>query len=385
MITRWTLFFCLTLSSLFADTLALYLSWYDDPTTTMTIQWHTPREESNDLVSLQLPNGKWKMAEGSHIDLDTRFVHTVRLEKLSPDTEYFFRVGKETESYKFRTAPKDLSHPIRFCIGGDLYHTIDLFRKMSQTVAEQDPLFAVLGGDIAYALNKHPLQWPATEKKQWFDFFKAWKELMMTKEGRVIPFIAIPGNHDIRLGDEGLWFKLMAFPSKHLYRSVDFGNYLRLICLDSDHFEKVEGVQTEWLKETLSNSGAFPYRFAIYHVAAYPSYYPFKGKISDKIRANWCSLFNAYPLTAVFENHNHTYKKTFPIQNNEISDKGTIYFGDGCWGALPRVTAKHKYLEKGGRENHVYLIDLDEASAKIQAIDIHGKILDVTELPADRR
>ena len=157
-----------------------------------------------------------------------------------------------------------------------------------------------------------------------------------------------------------------------------------MILLDSDCFEPIEGEQTDWLQGALAEGGDFPYRFAVYHMAAYPSHYSFNGAIPKKIRAHWCPLFDQYQLHAAFEDHNHTFKKTFPLRNNQIDEQGTIYFGDGCWGALPRVTKTHWYLAKQGRENHVYLIDLDTKSAKIKAIDLQGKVIDYTEIPADK-
>jgi hypothetical protein len=43
-------------------------------------------------------------------------------------------------------------------------------------------------------------------------------------------------------------------------------------------------------------------------------------------------LFDKYHVKAVFENHEHQYKKTFPLLNNTVNPNGTIYFGDGAMG-----------------------------------------------------
>lgn len=268
---------------LFADPQALYLSWYDDPRTTMAIQWHTPLKETSDTVSFQRSGQKWKKQIGSHLKLGERCVHKVSLENLLPDTEYFFKIGQDSRIYKFRTAPDDLSRPIRFCVGGDLYHTPELFRKMCEKVRKKDPLFTVLGGDIAYAIRKNPAKMRGKPLEQWFSFLKEWKEEMTLADGRIIPCLIVPGNHDIKRDKPEYFFELFAFPKKKLYRAIDFGNYLSLILLDTDCYATVEGKQSRWLNRTLKSRSKRPYCFPIYHVAAYPSYYSFDRKVPRDI------------------------------------------------------------------------------------------------------
>ena len=365
-----------------ADALALYLTWYGDPSTTMAIQWHTPLSEESDEIQLHSSSRDWKKAIGTHLELGDRLVHKVLLEKLTPDTEYSFRLGDNPAIYKFRTAPKTLNGSLRFCIGGDFYQTPDLFRKMCRIVSNKDPLFVVLGGDIAYAVNKNPFRLRSTPKKQWFSFLQEWKEEMISPEGQVIPFLIVPGNHDISPDDSELFFALFSFPKKQLYRAIDFGNYLSLLLLDSDIFEPIEGTQTEWLESALRSRSQIPFRFAVYHLSAYPSVYPYAAEIPLKIRTYWCPLFDKYRLPAAFENHNHAYKRTFPIRGNKVDDSGVIYLGDGCWGALPRVTKNAWYLEKHERKNNAFLIELTPTSAKIEAVGLQGEIIDSLQIPS---
>ena len=166
---------------------------------------------------------------------------------------------------------------------------------------------------------------------------------MTTKEGRLIPFLIVPGNHDILPDHYELFFTLFAFPQKQLYRSMQFGNYLTLFLLDTGHFQPVEGRQTVFLKKALAAAANIPYKFAVYHEAAYPSYYPYNGITPKKIRTHWVPLFEEYHLTAAFENHNHAYKRTYPIKANQIDPDGVTYFGDGSWGVTPRGPSDQWY------------------------------------------
>ncbi len=371
------LFFALFAGPLAAEIAALYLSWYGDPTTTMAIQWHTPLTEKSDRVELQEFGGPWRSTTGSHLKLGDRLVHKLLLTHLTPDTEYSFRLDADPAIYKFRTAPKILDKPLLFCIGGDLYEMPELFGKMCRTVRAKDPLFVVIGGDIAYAINSHPFPCCLIAKKQWFSFLGRWKEEMMTEDGRLIPFLVVPGNHDLLPINSELFFALFAFPEKHLYRAVDFGAYLSLILLDSGHFEQLDGAQTEWLESALGQRRDVPFQFAVYHVAAYPSvFYANTGKTSEQIRTHWCPLFDRYNLQAAFEHHNHAYKRTVPIRGNKADERGVVYLGDGCWGALPRRSHDAWYLAKHKTINNVFMIEVSEESAKIEAIDSSGEPID---------
>src|SRR3989338_6357834 len=103
------LFYCLSLQ-LWADLSALYLTWFSDPATTMTIQWHTPPSESGDAVFFKSKEDAWLSAEGTHHTLSDRLVHAVSLAHLTPDTEYQFRIGQDPAIYRFRTAPRSEEH-----------------------------------------------------------------------------------------------------------------------------------------------------------------------------------------------------------------------------------------------------------------------------------
>lgn len=360
---------------------AVYLSWYDDPTTTMTVQWLTPVETDCDVLHVELPDGSWATAKGSHRILgdSSIWVHHLTLEHLLPDTTYRFRLGAEEKTYSFRTAPFSLDMPLRFVIGGDVYQSPKLFRKMSETVAQQDPLFAVLGGDLAYAIGPS-LKFRSKEVDRWCDFLAEWQEFMVGENGRLIPLIAVSGNHDLTPDHYELFFELFAFPKKQLYRALDFGHYLSLILLDTGHFQPVQGRQTLWLSEALKERAHVPFLWAVYHEGAYPSFYAYQSETAKKVRTHWCPLFDAHSVNAVFENHSHALKQTYPLKGGQVDPSGTVYFGDGAWGVSPRSTHDGWYLKLRDRKNHVYLIEMSANSASINALGLTGDTLTKTTI-----
>jgi len=172
---------------------------------------------------------------------------------------------------------------------------------------------------------------------------------------------------------------------KTSYRSLDFGNYLHLIMLDTDHDFPVEGVQTAWLKKTLSDAKHSAWKMAVYHVAGYPSYYPYNNPTPEKIRANWCPLFDQYGLQVAFENHNHTFKRTWKLKNQKVDENGVLYLGDGSWGVSPRKPVKASkcwYLAKSASKSSVWLTTLlPDGSCHCQALGIDGEFFDEAFLP----
>ncbi len=339
------------------DPAALFLTWQSDPTTTMTIDWHTlPEDNDRPPVLHYKPEGdeEWMKTMGSwrsfpHSD---RIINRVELRRLEPGTNYRFRFGEDSKEYYFRTMPSDLTEPVRFVAGGDSHRTR---HDMSSVAMTYDPDFIVLGGDLAYA-NGSPdrIQW-------WYDWFDGYKDNLISEEGRVVPMLVAIGNHEIfasrRLqpmeddeveeylikhnlwdGKPSYFFELFAFPGRQdmAYGVLDFSDYMSLILLDTNHNTPVEGVQTGWLEAVLKERNHVSSIFPVYHVPAYPSHRSYEGTTNTQVRNNWVPLFEKYGVQVAFENHDHTYKRTHPILNGEIHEDGIVYLGDGSWGRNPR-------------------------------------------------
>lgn len=363
--------------SLWADLSALYLSWYGNPTSTMAIQWHTLDAPQNELFYRPIHTDEWQSETASFRLLpSTRtLVHAALLSQLTPDTEYEFKIGSDPSIYRFRTMPENLTRPVSFVVGGEIFDSRKLFRKMAETILTHDPDFIVLGGNIAHANGTNPLELQSNSLRHWISFLSEWKRSFATQNGRIIPFLILPGDEDIRSDDYALFFSLFAFPDEQLYRRVDFGGYLTLFLLDSGHFHPIDGPQSYWLSHTLPESPK-PYRFAVYNEAAYPSYDPYLGSIAKKIRTNWCPLFERFHIQAAFEHHNRAFKRTHPLKEGQIDESGVVYLGDGCWGAEAQKTNDQWYLAKKARRSGVWIVEMSEEKAEMKAIDLLNETID---------
>ena len=82
----------------------------------------------------------------------SRVVHTVELSGLESATTYYFVAGDSKTGFSaeraFFTAPAD-DTPIRFVVGGEM-GVHERVHKLKQVAVRTEPLFYVLGGDLAY-------------------------------------------------------------------------------------------------------------------------------------------------------------------------------------------------------------------------------------------
>jgi hypothetical protein len=387
--------FALLITTIYAsEPVGLYLTWYDDPTTTMTIQWITPLDQKRETVSYRKSGseGQWGnlIANFNRLPQNYRFqLHRADIKDLSPDTLYEFKLSSDPTIYRFRTMPTHLTRPVKFVEGGDLYHdTIDILRETNLQAAKRDPDFIILGGDLAYASEKFP---NLPEKgNRWLEFMAEWKRDMVGANGRLIPLVPLIGNHDAngrreQTPEQAVFYYSFFVPDQmKSYRNYDFGDYMKVVVLDSGHTNSIGGQQQEWLRAQLKDN-KFPFTVVAYHVPAYPSVRPFDGTTSTSIRELWVPLFEAGDVTVAFEHHDHAYKRSKKIKNNKEDPEGVLYLGDGAWGMthprLPNSPSKLWYLEKSAAARHFIEVVLEPNQWSFKAIDSGGQVIDEQTYP----
>lgn len=356
----------------------VFLTCKEDPSTSMVIVW---KDGESHLEFKRPDQEKWREIKSKEDTINSKFqIHRVELRGLKPDTEYQFRI-KEGNTHYFRTLPNDTSRPIRIIVGGDIFMSQPLYEKMNAQVIKEDPDLVILGGDLAYTEGMRRLfKTKGWRVKRWTQLFKIWSKQMVTADGRLIPFIPVIGNHDVKIRKEKqmpLFFQFLRtldFPIA--YRTIKIGNLLSFILLDSGHSSSIDGTQTKWLKEQLENPTT-KYHFPVYHLNAYPSESSSLNPKSMSIRRNWVPLFEENNLKIVFEHDSHTYKRTYPIKKGKIDkDNGVVYLGDGAWGVPAFAPKPQWYLEKTSRVNNYWKMTVTNEGCHFQAVDIDGKVLD---------
>ena len=126
-------------------------------------------------------------------------------------------------------------------------------------------------------------------------------------------------------------------PSVHARKSYFYhlvGNTTLLISLDSGYDTDLGGEQAEWLDALLANHSHVPIKIVHYHEPIYPACEFTYVETLNLAKKYWVPIFDKYNVTVAFENHAHSLKRTYPLRDNKKSETGTLYIGDGAWGAI---------------------------------------------------
>lgn len=364
---------------------AYYLTWKNDPSHSMMIFWLSKDKEST-VFFRKKGMDSWMEKKGNKelLDSSSFFIHHLELTDLEEDTDYDFRIIPSEKEYFFHTLPSNLYRPLKVIIGGDIFLEKNLYEKMNQEVVKTNPDFVILGGDLAYTEGmRRFLKSKAWKAERWIEFLKIWAKDMITSEGRVIPFVPVIGNHDIREGLENprrekiFFYQLFSFPEQGIsYRTLNIGDNVCFFLLDSGHSHPVGGRQTEWLENAFKNNEKALYKIPVYHIAAYPSVAKFNYASAPEIRKFWVPLFEKYQVQISMENDNHAFKRTFPLLRGKIHENGVIYLGDGCWGVPAKKVRPYWYLEKKEKSNCFWLLTIFQEKCLLQAFNIQGKLID---------
>jgi hypothetical protein len=364
----------------------LFLTWQRDPTTTMTVQWVGTAGETADTTVryAAVRSADWQSRPAAvkpYPRTDFK-VFRAELTGLSPGTDYEFRIGTESPAFRFRTMPAKATDTIHFVSGGDCGVGIHAVANNVQA-ARQDPMFAVVGGDLGYDNGRSAAVSLA--------FLRNYSKHMVGRDGRLIPMLACIGNHEVEGGYHQPRSRAPFFYALFdgLFRdtsfaALDFGDYLSLVLLDTGHTSPIEGAQTDWLDKTLKARAERPHVFAVNHVPAYPSFRPMvaaKGKAGTGAgnRRHWVPLFQQHRVPVVLEHHDHTFKRTKPLLDGLAHANGVLYLGDGSWGRLrtPRTPEQLSFLAVSSKDYHLSLHRLQGEERFHLALDEHGRVMDV--------
>lgn len=371
---------------------SVYLTWTKDPSTTMTVRWITKKDSVEDYVEYHKASGsKTIFQEGEHFGLpnDSEYaVHQAELEELEPNSVYDFYLPGEEKKFSFKTFSSGSSEePIVFVVGGDTSaQGIDLFEEMNKQAALCNPRFVLFGGDLAYASSSKKTG--HDKKRRWLKWLTSYYETMKTTDGLLIPMLVTIGNHDVNgsfnqtPNEAPYYYSLFAMPGLPGYNVVRFGDVMSIYLLDSGITNQVFGKQSQWLESQLKKDKNVLNRFCIYHVPAYPSVRYQGSTISSLIRRYWVPIFEKYGVHVAFENHDHAYKRTYPLKNSKIDPNGVLYIGDGSWGVRPRIPKKAamtSFFAKTLSRRQFVKVEITPEKRKFWAITNDGVVIDQFE------
>ncbi|WP_051935788.1 fibronectin type III domain-containing protein [Salegentibacter sp. Hel_I_6] len=290
--------------------------------------------------------------------------HFVNLTKLQSNTNYYFIIKDNegiSERFWFKTAPST-NKSMSFISGGDSRNNRAPRIEANKLVAKLKPTAVFFGGDMTNSGSN-------TEWVEWMD---DWQHTT-SKDGRMFPILPARGNHE---RSNNSVYNLFNTPSKDIYYNIVFGrNLFSTYTLNSEI--AAGGNQYTWLKDKLAKDNS-SWKYVQYHKPMRP-HQSHKEEGNDEYN-NWATLFYHYRVDLVSESDSHVVKTTFPIkpckkaeacEEGFIRDdnSGTIYVGEGCWGAPLRANDDDKtWTRKSGSFNQFKWITVSKKEIKLQTI-----------------
>lgn len=351
------------------------LTWSEDPSTTMKIIWDTKSASGKaqkfyyGLVDHGTNYADYEFkrpldAFYKYKGMNNAFVH---LKNLIPDTKYYFVIktskGKLSKRYWFQTMSQSENSRISVIAGGDSRNNRTPRVAANKLVSKLRPHFVLFGGDMT----------SRDSSSQWEEWFIDWQHTI-SSDGRITPVVVARGNHE--RSNESI-SKL--FGTSHgVYYGLTFGtNLLRTYTLNSE--SAVTGNQLTWLRNDLKKNSDVTWKIAQYHKPMRPHT---KNKSeNDRIYQAWAPLFYKYGVNIVAESDSHTVKSTYPVRPSSSAghdegfvrdDKnGTIYVGEGCWGApLRRNNDNKSWTMASGSFNQFKWIFIDKGGIDLRTIKV---------------
>ncbi len=367
-----------------AETDKYRLSYNDNPSTTISIGWVQNGEEMAELYfgteDFGVDYKKYlnKRTANRTVEYKGAKHCFVNLNNLSPNTIYYFVIKHNnhiSKRFSFLTIPDNSNERLSIIAGGDSRTCRDKRQLANKMVAKLQPHFVIFDGD--YTMKGSGAEW-----NKWLDDW----QLTTNKDGRMIPVVAVRGNHEC---NEDV-YNIFNVPDKNIYFSLDFGgNLLHTTILNSEI--KIAGKQTYWLKKDLKQNKNSIWRTVCYHKPMRPHYS--KKKEGQKGYKNWAKPFYANNVQLVIEGDTHVCKTTWAIKpsmekGNDMgfvrAEKGTVYIGEGTWGAPVRKADDSKeWTRDAAAINQFKWIFIDKDKIEIRTV-LYENANEVSELSIDK-
>ncbi|WP_338847330.1 metallophosphoesterase family protein [Massilia sp. W12] len=359
---------CACLFSSFSQAATQYtrVLWDADPSQTITIGFSASAANPYVKFGTGTDESLWtRVNPARSATFNSSLVsHFSILRNLTPNTAYYFRACDDSgcgSPYWFKTmsnAPANMT----FISGGDSRTNRGERQQANQMVAKIRPAFIDFGGDLT----------DNNTASQMMEWLSDWQMTYSKDTINGIAYQYIPGlvvnvgNHE----DNDVQFVCKVFgadsdrngvcSNRDTYNAFNInGNQIRLYNLNSqfDWAGADFSAQTTWLKNDLSSAGASAqWRIGGYHRPALP-------RTSSKPTVNsglfsWAQPFYDLKMNIVFESDSHILKMSTPVKpaasgsNYEVASAGTVYLGEGAWGAPKRPADRSAN----------WLVDLDSLS-----------------------
>jgi hypothetical protein len=330
-----------------------YLSWRNDPTNSIVINWWNPFAAGDSTVAYGTTS-----SYGSTVTVPATAkpnFHHVELTGLTPSTTYHYKIsssdGTNGTDKTFTTADTMAdanTFSFSFAMYGDPRGTqsanepyYSRHQAVCDWIAAQGYKFALETGDIVWGGGISAAN-PLTAQGYYQDFYNLERNLAGSKV-----IMATMGNHEVQPVDAGgtvtyiYYYDLYtgAFPTngpaadgKGRVYSFNYGN-AHFVSLSS--FQIDVTAQKNWLIADLTAARANPNIKWVFVMMHAPLYTTNGHVVAQSMIDAWAPVFEAYGVDIVFGGHNHCYERSYPIRSGQVAADGhaPIYLTNGMGGA----------------------------------------------------
>lgn len=350
-------------------------TWRSDPATTMVIGWDQLSGFNPVLYFDVIDFGQQANAYRNKQQPDRIIVskgmnnHFVRLSGLQPNTVYYFVIEDSegvSQRYSFKTAPNTPNERLSVIAGGDSRNNREARREANKLVSKLRPHLILFDGDMT----------AGDTYQEWREWFDDWQETIGS-DGRLFPVLPARGNHEAA---NSSITELFDVSNSDVYYALTLGgNLFRIYTLNS--LIPPGGSQRIWLEGDLSASSNIIWKMAQYHHPIRP--HTQKKPEKDELLLNWATLFHKYKVSLAMESDAHVVKVTYPVRpSNEPGseegfirddENGTVYIGEGCWGAPLRENNDNKsWTRASGSFNQFKWIFVDREKIEVRTVRTDG-------------
>ena len=361
--------------SLHARTGRYRCMWRDNPATSMVIGWDqfsgTGAKVYYDTKNCGKNISAYRNSKSPahHVSAKGMNNHFARLSGLQPNTVYYFVIKDSdgiSQMHSFRTAPDSEEERLSLIAGGDSRNHRTARLDANRLVGKLRPHAILFSGDMT----------DGDSAEEWQDWLDDWQKTFGS-DGRIFPIIVTRGNHE---ASNSVLVNLFDVKKTDLYYALNLGgDLLRVYTLNT--LIPAGGAQKTWLQQDLQSSSNKIWKFAQYHQAMRP-HTKSKPEKSELI-LNWATLFHKFGVDLAVESDAHVVKWTYPIRPSRQpgsdsgfirdDENGTVYIGEGCWGAPLRDNNDNKnWTRASGSFNQFKWIFVDKRKIEVRTIKTDG-------------
>ncbi len=329
----------------------------------ITILWRSAKKGLGE-VTITGPDGRAQRFPEAGATQD----HRIRLTNLHPATTYRYSVtqdGRPVWTSEFKTARPRGQNGFTFGVMGDMGKGTPEQFAIAKQLAQYDPEFTLLTGDIVYFRGAEGDYLPK--------YFKPYQDLI---DDQV--FFPTLGNHDILTWLGKPYFRFFELPTGNVeaagrYYQFSYGD-VDFFGLDSNQAFTKLLPQYRWVKAALEGSTA-KWKVVFFH---HPPYSAGKHGDDKGVKEHLVPLFEKYGVDVVFAGHEHNYERIKPMREFESSGRPITYIVTGGGGTDLRPVGKNARTAYSESIHHFMGVTVDDQRISIQAIDQGGRVFDST-------